>query len=320
LDWIGEVRVVIGWLVGGGLIGFFLGYLVALRVWVGRSSPDDPAAVSVHPRAASDAAGSAELNPPRDADPAAGRREIDPRVIEISQLAGGLAHEIRNPLSTLMLNLKLLEEDLTDAFDPESAVLRRARLKIRTARGEAENLQRQLDEFLLLVKPVKLATQRADLNEIVDRLVDFYTPEARRHDIALRYQRSDEALPCAVDAASLQQALLNLLINAQQAICGPGEIIITTQRLGPCVRVDVADTGEGMTPEVAGQALRAFFSTKANGSGLGLSTTARIVDAHQGTLNLHTEPGVGTRFEITLPRADEPVAPPRMQASPGAVE
>lgn len=233
---------------------------------------------------------------------------IDPRVIEISQLAGGLAHEIRNPLSTLMLHFKLLEEDLADALDEDSATLRRARLKIGVARGEAERLQRQLDEFLLLVRPVRLETQPADLNDIVDRLVDFYAPEAQRHKVTLRWDRCPDVLKCAVDATSLQQALLNLLINAQQAIPGAGEIILTTHRDRGQVRVDVADTGAGMSPEVADNALRAFFSTKPNGSGLGLSTTMRIVDAHGGTLNMHTEPGVGTRFEIRLPAM--PADPP----------
>jgi signal transduction histidine kinase len=226
---------------------------------------------------------------------------VDRRVIEISQLAGGLAHEIRNPLSTLLLNLKLLEEDLAGAFDENSPMLRRARLRIGVARSEAERLQRQLDEFLLLVRPVELRTQVADLNDIVDELIDFYAPEAQRHGITLRVQRSTERLLCAVDSQALKQALLNLLINAQQAISGAGEIIVSTLRQGPNVRIDVADTGTGMTPEVAAKATQAFFSTKPNGSGLGLATTVRIIDAHGGCLRFDTTPGIGTRFEVRLP-------------------
>jgi len=224
-------------------------------------------------------------------------------VIEISQLAGGLAHEIRNPLSTLLLNLKLLDEDLTGAFDEDSAMLRRARLRMGVARGEAERLQRQLDEFLLLVRPVELCRQVADLNEVVEQLIDFYTPQAQRHGITLRVKRSPEALHCQLDAQSLKQALLNLLINAQQAITGEGEIIVSTCRDGAHARVDVIDTGVGMAPDVAARALQAFYSTKPNGSGLGLATTVRIVDAHAGTLRFDTTPGVGTRFEIRLPLA-----------------
>lgn len=226
---------------------------------------------------------------------------VDPRVLEISQLAGGLAHEIRNPLSTLLLNLKLLEEDLAAVFDEDAPALRRARLRIGLARGEADRLQQQLGAFLRLARPVQLRTEVVDLNAIVERLVDFYAPQAQHAGITLRFQRSAEALPCALDAEILQQALLNLLLNAQQAIHGSGEIIVTTAREGAEVRVDVMDTGEGMTPEVAAKALQAFYSTKPNGSGLGLPTTLRIVEAHGGRLHFETRPGLGTRFEVRLP-------------------
>ncbi|HRX85317.1 MAG TPA: ATP-binding protein [Phycisphaerae bacterium] len=233
---------------------------------------------------------------------------VDRRVIEIAQLAGGLAHEIRNPLSTLLLNLRLLEEDLAAAFDEEAPTLRRALLRIGSARGEAERLQRQLDEFLLLVRPVSLRTEPLDLNVVVDELVDFFTPEAQRHHLTLRWQPAPEPLRCDVDAQALKQALLNLFINAQQATPADGEIIVTARREGAAARLDIADTGCGMSADVAAQALQAFYSTKPNGSGLGLATTLRIVEAHGGTLHFDSQPGVGTGFEIRLPLA--PLRPP----------
>lgn len=236
------------------------------------------------------------------------------RIIEISQLAGGLAHEIRNPLSTLLLNLKLLEEDLGEGPDDDADARRRARRKIDVARAEAERLQRMLDEFLLLVGPLGLKRSPADLNAVIDRLVEFYRPEAQRHGIALRAVRASAPVPCALDVQIFQQALLNLLINAQQAIRDRGEITIAAMREDGWARLDVADNGEGMTPEVAAKAMQAFYSTKPKGSGLGLSTTSRIVSAHGGNIRMVTRPGAGTRFEIRLPLLD-PLAPIRPDAT-----
>ena len=239
---------------------------------------------------------------PSDAVPPA----ADDRIIEISQLSGGLAHEIRNPLSTLLLNLKLLEEDLGEGLDEDSDTLRRARLKIGVARGEAERLQRQLDEFLLLVGPIRLQKQVVDLNEVVDQLVEFYGPEAARHRITLRPVYCAGEVSCQIDHQVFQQAILNLLINAQQSITDGGDIMITTSAGDGWATLEIADTGEGMPQEVAAKAMQAFYSTKPKGSGLGLSTTSRIVTAHGGSMRLDSEPDVGTRFEIRLPLARRP--------------
>jgi signal transduction histidine kinase len=229
----------------------------------------------------------------------------DSRLLEVSQLAGGLAHEIRNPLSTLLLNLKLLEEDLGAAIEPESDFLRRARRRIGLARDEADRLQRMLDEFLLLVGPVRLRRTPVDLNTIVTRLAEFYGPEAERHGAVLRAEPAPAPLIVEADASYLQQALLNLLINAREAIAGQGAITVHLRADGDMAVLEVADTGDGMTSEVAAKAMQAFYSTKPSGSGLGLSTTSRIVAAHGGTLTFTSQPGAGTCFEIRLPRSEK---------------
>lgn len=235
---------------------------------------------------------------------------VDDRVIEISMIAGGLAHEIRNPLSTLLLNLKLLEEDLSDEEDRSPDTLRRARQRIATTRGEAERLQRMLDEFLLLVKPVALTRTVADLNGVVRRLVEFYAPEAQRAGIRLVAYEHAQPLLVSVDASIFRQALLNLLINARQATPKGGEISIhlaveESDGGAAWAVVAVSDDGEGMTEEVLSNAMQAFYSTKPSGSGLGLSTTSRIVTAHGGTIEVKSQPDAGTTFAIRLPLAAE---------------
>ncbi len=227
-------------------------------------------------------------------------------VIEISRIAGGLAHEIRNPLSTLLLNLQLLDEDLGEGLDESSNTLRRARLRIGTARNEAERLQRMLDEFLLLVSPVGLKPQVSDLIDVVGELVEFYRPEAQRYGIDIGVDVAGGPLLCRLDTQVFKQALLNLLINAQQAVSGAGIIALALSREEQWALLAVSDSGEGMEPAVAAKAMQAFYSTKPNGCGLGLSTTSRIVDAHGGNVKIASSSLGGACFEIRIPLVSEP--------------
>jgi signal transduction histidine kinase len=224
------------------------------------------------------------------------------RIAEIAELAGGLAHELRNPLSTMMINLKLLAEDLGDPeADPED-VRRRALLKVDTLRGEAERLQGLFEDFLNLAGPCRLQRKETDLNAVVARLVEFFEPSARTGGIEVRISHADDPLMCSVDERLLSQALLNILINAQQAMPDGGELTITTGIEGDDVVVAVRDTGIGITESDRARIFRPFFSTKAGGNGLGLSITQRLVHEHGGELRFAGEPGRGTTFTMRLPR------------------
>lgn len=225
----------------------------------------------------------------------------DPRVGELSELAGGLAHELRNPLSTIMVNLQLLSEDLRNA-DPDE--VRRARLKVDLVRHEAQRLKDLLDDFLQLAGPCGLERERVDLNCILEHLAEFFTPQAGRAGVRLRVDCSESPLECLIDRRLMEQALLNLLINAQEAMSDGGEIMMRAWNDGGGrAAVEVADTGPGIPPEARDRVFRAFFSTKARGTGLGLPTTQRIIREHRGSLDLHTEPGRGSQFVIRLPLA-----------------
>lgn len=220
----------------------------------------------------------------------------------MAELVGGLAHELRNPLSTMMVNLQLLAEDLSDeSTSPESA-RRRARLKVEVLQREASRLQTLFDQFLNLTAPPGLRRVQTDIVDLVRRLVSFVEPEARAHQIEIVLDAPDDPLVCQIDAGLVRQALLNIVINAQHAMSEGGTIRIVTDGDANAVEIIISDTGAGIAPSDADRIFRPFFSTKPRGIGLGLSITRRIIQEHGGDLSFRSSPGRGTTFTVRLPR------------------
>jgi signal transduction histidine kinase len=217
---------------------------------------------------------------------------------EIAQLAGGLAHEIRNPLSTMCLNLDLLAEDFQN---PETARDRRVLQKIERLRRESQRLQNILEEFLRFARIQELRLEPADLNEIVDDMRDFCEPQAATRGIVLRTHYAADLPEVRLDVDLFKQALLNLILNAEHAMPEGGELILQTRREDSFGVLDVIDTGVGMSEEVRARVFDAFYSTRPGGSGLGLPTTRKIVEAHAGTIHVQSVPGKGSQFTLRIP-------------------
>lgn len=250
-----------------------------------------------------------------DGQVAAEASEAAGRLAELSTLTGGLAHEIRNPLSTLKVNLQLLSEDWRDATEAaESDLCRRSLAKIETLRTEADRLQDILDDFLQYVGRQELHRTRTDLNELVDDVLVFFRPQALAQRVQVRATLSPEPLICHIDPDKLKQALLNLFLNAQQAM-DDGELMVRTSAEPAAgggtthARIEVVDTGHGINPEDLDKIFQPYYSTKHEGTGLGLPTTRRIIQGHGGMLHVHSEPGRGSHFTVRLPLADAVTAP-----------
>lgn len=242
------------------------------------------------------------------------------RLAELGTLTGGLAHEIKNPLSTVGLNLQLLREDLKAiADDPELVErlheqLSRTDRRFDTVSRETQRLRDILDDFLKFAGRMKLDLHPTDINQLVDELVDFYEPQANASQIRLRAALDADPAIASADPALLKQAVLNLLINATQAMTaarqankphgGCDELLIRTERrrrLGQEeLVVHVIDTGPGIDDDKLDKIFQPYFSTRKGGTGLGLPTTRRIVDEHRGSIQVHSEVGRGTDFTITL--------------------
>jgi signal transduction histidine kinase len=227
-----------------------------------------------------------------------GDKQFD-RLAFLGSLAGGLAHEIKNPLSTMTVTLQLLKEDWQGASDARE---RRTLQKITLLQKEVNRLEGILNDFLRFARGPVLRVEDCEINELVQEVLDFIEPEATRYGIRVRFHGDRSSPRCRIDRNLVKQAIFNVVINAQHAMEEKGgELIVTTRRSGDSVRLDFVDTGCGMPPDVLGRIFHVYFSTKKGGTGLGLPTARRYIEEHDGTIEIRSEPEKGTIVTVTLP-------------------
>lgn len=237
------------------------------------------------------------------------------RLAELGSMTSGLAHEIKNPLSTLGLNAQLLAEDIAES---ELPVEQRERLlrRLGILGREAERLRNILTDFLRFAGRLKLDPQPTDLRAVVEELADFLGPQCQQAGVLLRADLPARPIPALVDADLLKQALLNLMLNAIQSMSpmpdtpvggavGPGrrgELILRLEMDEREARIHVIDTGPGIEPQRLEEIFRPYVSSRPGGTGLGLPTSRRIVEEHGGRLVAHSIPGQGSDFVVHLPK------------------
>ncbi|MEM7308165.1 MAG: ATP-binding protein [Planctomycetota bacterium] len=233
-------------------------------------------------------------------------------VASLARLAGGLAHEIKNPLSTMSINLALLQEEWERAAHqrnpeaPEPTPRERRSLKrVQTLQREVQRLEHILEEFLTYARRAEVNRKPEDLSRILRELLEFVEPEDER--VGIRHHVDlPMGLPLVlVDEVQVKQAFLNLLVNARQAMPDGGELLVRAQRVGTFVEVAITDTGTGIPPEKIERCFDEYWSDKKGGTGLGLSTAKRIIEDHGGTIQVLSEVGRGSSFSVLLPLAVE---------------
>ncbi len=230
-----------------------------------------------------------------------GRRELESkfdllsRLDSINRLTGGVAHEIKNPLNSIATRLALLES--TAGAESEEA-----QEEIRIINEEVLRLDRVVRTFLDFTRPVELAQEEVDLTGLVDEVTSLIRPDAQRRSIIVRWEPEGDHAHVWGDPDILRQALMNLAVNAFDAMPEGGTLAFAvSNRSGREVQLRVADTGSGMTEQQRAKIFQLYFTTKKNGSGIGLAMVYRAVQLHGGNIEVDSEPGKGARFDLTFP-------------------
>lgn len=211
----------------------------------------------------------------------------------LGELAAGLAHEIRNPLAGIAGVIEIVSRDLP--------VTSPARAVIKDAKEEAVQINRILSDLLETARPKQPQFQVKDIVGTAEHAVMFARQQAITKRIMIELNKGEEVPPVDHDPNQVNQVLLNLLLNAIQAMDKPGTIHVSLRRDRDNALITVADQGKGISPENLTNIFRPFFTTKGHGTGLGLSLARRIVEAHGGTIRVRSEVDKGTQFEVRLP-------------------
>ncbi len=216
------------------------------------------------------------------------------KLAAIGGLAAGVAHEIRNPLSSIKGMATYFKSKFATGSEDKEA----AEVMIQ----EVERLNRVISELLDFVRPTDLQWKATDLNELIAHSARLIQQEAATQHIAVRLKPAPQPVMAEVDADRLSQCLLNLYLNALQAMARGGELTVTLTALGPdAVRIDVEDSGEGIAAQDLDKVFDPYFTTKAKGTGLGLAIVHKIVTAHNGHVKISSTAGRGTKVSLIFP-------------------
>jgi two-component system NtrC family sensor kinase len=211
----------------------------------------------------------------------------------LGELAAGLAHEIRNPLAGIAGVMDIIGRDL-----PEKSP---ARDVLKDVRKEVMRINRIVSDLLETARPKPPEYRLADLNATAEHAAIFARQQALSKPVKVELQRCEQLPPVEHDPDQIQQVLLNLMLNAIQAIEGTGQVSVDLEARDGLAAVSVSDTGRGIPAEDLPNIFRPFFTTKGSGTGLGLSLVRRIVEDHGGRIGVESELGKGSRFTMLLP-------------------
>jgi signal transduction histidine kinase len=216
------------------------------------------------------------------------------RMAAISRITGGVAHEVKNPLNAILLHVEVARAKLAKGdtgVEPQMEIISREILR----------LDRVVKTFLDFTRPVELNLTEVPLEQFVGELVDLARPQAEASHLRVEMHQDVGAIEVRIDRDLMKQALLNIVVNAIEAMPGGGELTFEAHALEDSAEIRISDTGAGIPPELREKIFRLYFTTKQAGSGIGLAMTYRIVQLHDGTIDFTSEPGKGTTFSVRLP-------------------
>lgn len=228
------------------------------------------------------------------------------KLVALGRLSAGVAHEVKNPLNAMTIHLELLEQKLLNAAQANGGQpdLAPALDHVHVIGGEVQRLDRVMQGFIKFTRPEDLTLRSIAVSSLVDDVVRVIGPECKNANVTVETRGLDRVPDISGDPVMLQQALLNLALNACQAMPAGGTLRISAAAArGRRVEILVEDTGVGIKPEHLGRIFDLYFTTRARGSGIGLSMVYRTVQLHDGEIEVQSTEGRGTTFRIVLPQA-----------------
>jgi len=216
----------------------------------------------------------------------------------LTTLAAGVAHEIKNPLGSISIHIQLIQKTMSS---PKRLDRKTVRHYLDVVNEEVDRLNRIVVDFLFAVRPMDARLEEADVNKLLEDLLEFVHFELEEAKIELIPRLAEDLPLLEFDEKLLKQALLNIINNAVAAMPKGGTLTVSTERRGEVVLVHVRDTGSGISDENMAKIFEPYFTTKDFGSGLGLTVVYKIVKEHGGEINVKSREGEGTTFTISLP-------------------
>ena len=237
--------------------------------------------------------------------------EINNRRLEnlasLTNLAAAVAHEIKNPLAAISIHVQLLRKNFKAC---NLAINTKAQKHLDVVEEEIERLNKIVVDFLFAVRPLQCEFVPVNVNELIKSLFATFQEEFSAAKISILPQLDNELPVIQADERFLRQALMNILTNAKAAMMpAGGELGITTRFDQERVYIIITDTGKGIPPDILHKIFEPYFTTKPDGSGLGLTMTYKVIKEHGGDIQVHSDIGKGTRFTLILPitRSEKPL-------------
>jgi signal transduction histidine kinase len=227
--------------------------------------------------------------------------ELSRRLAAIGRLTSGVAHEVKNPINAIVVHLEVLRQKLRE-IDPDT------RRHMDVIGSEIHRLDRVVQTLVDFTRPVDLRLTETDLNKLVGDVVMLASPAAEKHRVGIERQASQEPLPARIDADLVKQAVLNIVLNGVQAMPEGGKLRIATRREGDGALITVRDQGPGIPEDIRDKVFNLYFTTKKEGSGIGLAMTYRVVQLHHGSVEFTSVDGHGTTFYLRLPLSESGAA------------
>lgn len=218
------------------------------------------------------------------------------KLAALGRLFAGVTHEVKNPLNAMTIHLELLRGKLASG-SPDIGK------HVDVISAEIKRLDEVVMNFLKFTRPEELKLEPVDLQRLIAHVARTVEPEARSHKVSVKVDVPEDLPPVSGDASMLGQVFMNLAVNAVQAMADGGTLRFDARAMGRRVRIDVIDTGQGISPENLARIFDLYFTTKKKGSGIGLSMVYRIIQLHDGEIEVSSTPGAGTQFRIFLPQA-----------------